>query len=204
MRSALLSVFSFMMLLPSGIPAQTPTLELQAGLGYARVFNAGGISFSAALDRSLSGIHSRLQQALGGSVWYAHTGIASAPDDPEGRDLYGIGLRYRIAFRPSQSFRPFLAVPVELLHSSIADRDDLVSAALGRVPEPPAARPVEDLVGGEWGWGTGLEAGFRVGSGERLSAQTSVQVLYQDIYDSGTRKGAWNWHAGVSYALGGS
>jgi hypothetical protein len=204
MRATLLSVISLTLLVPSRILAQSPTLDLQAGLGYARVFDAGGISFSAALDRALSAPQSSFQQALGGSLWYAHTGIASVPNDPEGRNLYGVGVRYRVAFRPSQSFRPFLAVPLELLHSSIPDRDALVSAALGRVPEPPGERPVEDMIGSEWGWGTGLEAGFRVGTGERLSAQTSVQVLYQKIYDSGTRNGAWSWHAGLSYALGGS
>lgn len=203
MRTAFLLVLCFTGVLPLRAAAQTPGLTLQAGLGYARLFDAGGLSFAAALDRSLSQPHSPLQQALGGSLWYAHTGIASSPDDPEGRDLYGIGVRYRIAFRPSQSFRPFIAVPLELLHSHIADRTDLLSAALSRVPEPPPLRPVEDKVGGEWGWGTGLELGFRVGTGTRLGAQTSLQLLYQDIYDSGTRNGAWNWHAGLSYALGG-
>jgi hypothetical protein len=202
MRAPIILLLVCTAVLPSRSSAQGPALSLQAGLGYARVFNAGGISFAAALDRSLSHAESAVQQALGGSLWYAHTGIASAPDDPEGRDLYGVGVRYRVAFGRSHSIRPFLALPVELLHSHIADRADLVaSAQLSRIPELPPARPVEDRIGGEWGWGTGLEIGFSIGAGNRLSGQSSVQVLYQQIYESGTRNGAWNWHAGLSYAL---
>jgi hypothetical protein len=207
MRAALLLVLVSTAVVHSPIRAQTPGLELSAGLGYARVFDAGGVSLAAALDRSLSPSQHPLQQALGGSLWYAHTGIASAPDDPEGRDLVGVGVRYQLALRPSRFFNPFLAVPVQLLHSHIADRAQLLSAALGSagVPEAPPSRPVEDKVGGAWGWGTGLELGFRLGGAtKRLNAHTSVQLLYQDIYDAGTRNGAWNWHAGLSYALHGS
>jgi hypothetical protein len=205
MPAALSLVLVFTILFGSPSRAQSPGLELQAGVGYARVFDAGGISFAAALERSLSPEASVLQHALGGSFWYAHTGIASAPNDPEGRHLVGVGMRYQMALRHSSSFKPFLAVPVQLLHSRIPDRTDLVSAALvSRIPEPPPSRPLEDHVGGAWGWGTGLELGFRLGSGKRLSAQTSLQAMYQDIYGSGTRNGAWSWHAGLTYALRGS
>jgi hypothetical protein len=57
-------------------------------------------------------------------------------------------------------------------------------------------------VGSEWGWGAGLELGVQVALGSSLSAHTSVQSLYQDIYADGTRHGAWNWHAGLTYQLG--
>jgi hypothetical protein len=201
MRTALLLIFLSTISLSTGIQAQSSRLELQAALGYAHVFDAGGISFAAALERSLSPAPSRVQHGLGGSLWYAHTGIASSPNDPEGRHLLGLGVRYQVLIRPSKSFRPFLAVPVQILHSQIPDRVMLLSA---RVPEPPPARPVEDVIGGAWGWGTGLELGFRLGSGKRLNAHTSVQAMYQDIYGSSSRHGAWIWHAGVTYALRGS
>ena len=206
MRATLLLVFSTTVGFHSQIRAQAPSLELQAGIGYARVFDAGGISFAAAVERSLSPATRTLQHALGGSFWYAHTGIASAPDHPDGRNLVGLGMRYQVSISRSRSFHPFLAVPLQLLHSSIPDRADLVPAAMlvTGVPEPPAPRPVEDHVGGEWGWGTGLELGFRIGGGNRLSAQTSVQALYQNIYGAGSRNGAWNWHAGITYGLRGS
>jgi hypothetical protein len=202
MRTALLLIFLSTISLSTRIQAQSSRLELQAGLGYARVFDAGGLSFSAALERSLSPTLSRLQHGVGGSFWYAHTGIASAPNDPEGRHLLGLGVRYQMLIRPSGSFRPFLAVPLQILHSQIPDRDMLLLSA--RVPEPPPARPVEDQIGGAWGWGTGLELGFRLGTGKRLSAQTSVQAMYQDIYGSSSRNGAWSWHAGITYAFRGS
>ena len=187
----------------SQIGAQAPVYEIQAGLGYARMFDAGGISFSAALERFLSPGEAGLQHALGGSFWYAHTGIASSPDDPEGRHIVGLGARYRLTLGRAGSFRPFLAVPVELLHSEIPDRATLQAAALlaQGVPDPPPPTPVEDRIGGDWGWGTGLELGFRMAVGERLSGQTSVQALYQDIYGTETSNGAWNWHAGVSYGF---
>jgi hypothetical protein len=173
-------------------------------LGYARVFDAGGISLSAALERFLSSPDAGLQHALGGGLWYAHTGIASAPDDPEGRHIVGLGARYRLTLaRGGSSVRPFLAVPVELLHSKIPDRAMLQAASLlvHGVPEPPPPTPAEDRIGAEWGWGTGLELGLRVAVGERLSGQTSVQALYQDIYASQTSHSAWNWHAGLSYGF---
>ena len=185
----------------SQIGAQAPVYEIQAGVGYARMFDAGGISFSAALDRFLSPAEARLQHALGGALWYAHTGIASSPDDPEGRHIVGLGARYRLTFSRAGAFRPFLAVPIELLHSEIADRAALTTLLVYGVPEPPPPTPVEDHIGGDWGWGTGLELGFRVAAGERLSAQTSVQGLYQSIYASQTSNGAWSWHAGLTYGF---
>ena len=181
--------------------AQTP-VELQAGLGYARMFHAGGVSFAANVDRILTPPETRLQHALGGSFWYAHTGIASRSNDAERRDIVGLGVRYQLTLRSAESFTPFVGVPLQVLRSHIPDRADLAPGSLRlRVPEPPPPTPVEDLVGSEWGWGTGLEVGFRVGIGRRLRGQTSVQLLYQDIYGAASSHGAWNWHAGFSYAL---
>jgi hypothetical protein len=185
--------------------AQSANMEVQAGLGYARVFGGGGISFAAVVERPLSSATSSLRHALGGSLWYAHTSIASAPDDPEGRDITGLGLRYQLELsRCCSSVRPFVAVPVQLLRSNIPDRTDILSAQLltHGVPDPDSPRPVEDLVGSDWGWGAGVELGVRAGLTRQLSAQTSVHALYQDIYSSGTRHGAWNWHAGLTYQLG--
>jgi hypothetical protein len=208
MRSALLMVSLVTLGLPSQIPAQTPAPDFQAGLGYARVFDAGGFSFSAALDQPLSSVRAPVRQALGGGFWYAHTGLASLPDTPDvGRDLVGLGLRYSLGFLNSGPFRPFVAVPLQVLHSQVADHRitaDLQSASLSGVPEASPRPPLEDQVGGEWGWGTGLEAGLRVVASNRVSAQSSLQVLYQDIYGSESRNGAWNWHVGLSYAFGGS
>ncbi len=208
MRSALLVVSLITLALPSPIPAQTFAPDFQAGFGYARLFDAGGYSFLAALDQPLSPVRSPVRQALGGGFWYAHTVLASVPDSPEvGRDLFWLGLRYSLGFLNSGSFRPFVAVPLQVLHSQVADNRptaDLMEAALSGVPQAPPPPPVQDQVGGEWGWGTGLEGGLRLVASNRVGAQTSVQVLYQDIYGSASPNGGWNWHISLSYAFGGS
>jgi hypothetical protein len=202
MRVALFIVLTSTIGFSSQIRAQASTVELQAGLGYARVFDAGGISFAAAVERRLSSATTTMQHALGGSFWYAHTGIASAPDDPYGRHIVGLGIRYQVAIMRGKAFRPFLALPVQLLLSNIPDRSTLQgSELLVQIPDTGPPRPVEDRIGGELGWGTGLELGFRIGTGQRLSAHTSVQALYQNIYGAASRNGAWNWHAGLTYSL---
>jgi hypothetical protein len=189
--------------LQSQIRAQTRSYELQAGIGYARMFDAGGISFSAVLDRSLSRSEAGIQHGIGGAFWYAHTGIASRPSDPDGRHVLGLGARYRLALGRAGALGPFLAVPVELLLSNIPDRASLQSSSLlvHGVPEPGPPTPVEDLTGRELGWGTGLELGLRLAGGKRVSGYTSVQALYQNIYGSESRNGAWSWHAGLSYGF---
>ena len=136
--------------------AQGPGVEVQAGLGYARVFHGGGISFAAAAERPITSDSSALRHALGLSLWYANTTVASTPDAPGGRELVGL----------------------------------------------PGSFPVEDRGGAAWGWGAGLELGIRVALGDQLSAQTSVQGMYQDIYAASTMSGAWTWHAGVTYRFG--
>jgi hypothetical protein len=199
-------VFLCTALLTSEIRAQAPALELEAGLGYARMFDAGGISFAAAVDHSLSPRSTGLQHALGGSLWYAHTGIATGLIGSDGRHILGVGVRYQVGLLRGRSFRPFLAVPVQLLHSTIPEglTADLTLLSTHSVPKPEPAPRVEDRAGGAWGWGTGLEVGLRIALGERLSGQTSVQALYQDIYGAGAQHGAWTWHAGISYALSGN
>jgi len=201
MRYALLSLtlMSGVTLGPS-LMAQTSALELQAGLGYARAFDGGGISFAAAIERPLSAQTSRVQQALGGSFWYSQMSIASQPSSSNERHLVGLGMRYQLEFRAGRA-RPFLAVPLQILRSNIPEQASLQPASLSMtgVPDLGPATPVEDRIGSEWGWGAGVELGFRVGLSQQLSAQTSVQGLYHRIYDSGTRNGAWAIHVGLGY-----
>jgi hypothetical protein len=189
----------------SPMRAQSSVYELQAGIGYARLFDAGGISLTAAVDRALSRADAGLRHTLGGLFWYTHTGIASVPNDPEGRHTLGLGARYQLSLAGARSLRPFLAVPLQLLHSDIPDRPQLTADAAAllvqAVPEAEPPLPIEDRVGGNWGWGTGLELGVRLQIGERLSGQTSVQGLYQNIYEGSSSHDAWTWHAGISYGL---
>lgn len=181
---------------------QARGVHLEAGLGYARVFDAGGISFAAAVERPISPSSKNVRHAVGGSFWYAHTDIASNPSEPEGRHLVGVGIRYQVGIGPS-SGGLFLAVPVQLLHSSVPDRSTLqANLARHSIPEPPPGPPSEDRVGSAWGWGAGLELGFRLALARQLSAQTSVQGLYQDIYADSRDHGAWNWHTGLTYHFG--
>lgn len=199
MRTTRFSAVLFSILLCSPAWAQDPGVQFGVGLGYARMFHAGGVSFAAAVDRSVSAKSGNLRHAVGGTFWYAHTGIASNPADPEGRKILGVGVRYRLGFGPS-SAGLFVALPVQLLNSSAADRS-VLDASTGRhgIPEPPPEPPAEDRLGSSWGWGAGLELGLRVAVAPRLSAHTSVQGLYQDIYAESRDNGAWNWHAGLTY-----
>jgi hypothetical protein len=192
MRAALLSIVLISTLtFVSSLTAQSSGLELQAGLGYARAFDGGGPSFTAAVERPLSAPTSTLQHALGGGLWYSHMSIASGYS--AGRDLMGLGLRYLLQLRAGR-VRPFVAVPLQVLRSNIP-----VRLSVGGIPDLGPPTPVEDRMGSEWGWGTGLEAGFRIGLSPQLSAQTSMQGLYQRIYESGTRNGAWTIHGGITY-----
>jgi hypothetical protein len=208
MPAALLLILLCTFLLPSSIQAQSSSLELQAGLGYARVFDGGGISFAAAVERPFSDSTSWVQHALGGTLWYSDMSVGSDPAGTLDRHMLGLGVRYELQLQACcGSARPFLAVPLQLMQSSIPEIPTALSSgelSVGTVPraEPPV--PVEDQMGADWGWGTGLEAGFRVNLSGRMRAHSSVQGLYQRIYESGTRHWGWSWHAGLSYALQGS
>ena len=202
MRAALLSiVLTCSLSFVSPVTAQTSSLELQAGLGYARAFDGGGLSFAAALEHALSASTSRVQHALGGSLWYSHMSIASGYTAE--RNLMGVGLRYQLELGTCCGHaRPFLAVPVQVLLSDIPSRPTLANLLVSGVPDPGLPTPVEDRMGSEWGWGTGLEVGFRIGLSQNLSAQTSVQGLYHRIYESSTRNTAWTIHGGITYQPG--
>lgn len=204
MRAALLSiVLTSSLSFVHPVTAQSSGLELQAGLGYARAFDGGGLSFAAALERPLSAPTSRVQHAVGGSLWYSHMSIASGYT--AGRNLMGLGLRYQLELGTCCGHaRPFLAVPFQVLRSDIPSRPTLQSANLlvSGIPDPGSPTPVEDRMGSDWGWGTGLEVGFRFGLSPELSAQTSVQGLYHRIYESSTRNTAWTIHGGIAYQPG--
>jgi hypothetical protein len=204
MRAALISIVltsSISFLSPA--TAQTSGLELQAGLGYARAFDGGGLSFAAAVEHPLSASSSRVQHALGGSLWYSHMSIRSGYS--AGRNLMGVGLRYQLELGTCCGHaRPFFAVPLQVLRSDVPSRATLQSAnlLLTGIPDPGPPTPVEDRMGDDWGWGTGLEVGFRIGLSPGLSAQTSVQGLYHRIYESSTRNTAWTIHGGITYQPG--
>jgi hypothetical protein len=208
MRFALILIFLSPAAFISPLRAQSSGLQLQAGLGYARAFDGGGISFAAAVERPLSDRTSRVQHALGGSLWYSVMSVGSAPSSSLDRHMLGIGVRYQLELRNCCGrARPFFAVPLQLMQSSIPERADLTgtgSLLAGRVPDPGLPIPAEDRMGADWGWGTGLEAGFRLNVSERVSAHSSAQGLYHRIYEAGTRHWGWSWHAGMSYAFGGS
>jgi hypothetical protein len=181
--------------------AQSSNLELEAGLGYARVFDGGGFSLSAALDRPLGSTTAPLHHAVGVGLWYANTKVASGDTEPPRRDMLGLGIRYRLGWqRCCGALHPFVAVPLQVLHSSIEDVPALQAhVASHGIPKPPPVIPTENVTGAAWGWGAGLELGLEVGLAEGLNGETAVQGLYHDIYDGATSNTAWAWHTGLSY-----
>ena len=95
---------------------------------------------------------------------------------------------------------PFLAVPLQVLRSSIEDVARLqADLASHQVPELPPSTLTENSTGAAWGWGTGLELGLELGIAEGLNGDTRVQGLYHDIYEGATSNIAWTWHTGLSY-----
>ena len=178
-------------------------MEIEAGLGYARIFDGGGFSLSGVLDKSIGSGLEPFQQAVGIGLWYAQTKIASDEADIRHRNIFGTVVRYRVGTqRCCGPLHPFLAVPLQLLHSSIEEFPQALAALTSHaVPQPPPAPPTEDSPGGAWGWGTGLEVGVELSVTRNLSCQTRVQGLYQDIYAGAASNTAWTWHAGLRYGF---
>jgi hypothetical protein len=187
------------------LAAQSSELAVEAGLGYARVFDGGGVSLEAAVDRPMTAAVDPVQHALGLSFWYAQTDIASnaQSSDPSKRDLLGLGVRYRLGWQQCcGSLHPFLAVPVQVLHSSIQDTSSIVAElASHSVPTPPPEVPSQDQPGSAWGWGAGLELGLGLALADNLSGQTGLQGIYHDIYSGVSSHTAWTWHLGLSYGF---
>jgi hypothetical protein len=181
--------------------------EVHAGVGYAHIFRAGGFSFATGYLQELGGATSPLQQRVGGDFWYANPDVASQTSGNAARSLVGLGARYEIEVsRCCGRFHPLIALPVQVLHSSVPIETRNVptlDAALLLIPQPLAALPVEDRSGSAWGWGAGVELGVRVAVGAQWNLQTSGTAMYQDIYARSTTNGAWTWHLGVSYGFGG-
>jgi hypothetical protein len=204
MRVACLSCLaSFLSGICLSAEAQTPGMEIEAGLGYARIFDGGGFSVSGVLDKPIGSGLEPIQQAVGFGLWYAQTKVASAQADLRHRNIFGTGVRYRVATqRCCGPVHPFLAVPLELLRSSIEEFTHPAAALTSHaVPQPPPAQAIEDAPGGAWGWGTGLEFGVELSVARNLSCQTRVQGLYQDIYAGAATNTAWSWHAGLRYGF---
>jgi hypothetical protein len=115
--------------------------------------------------------------------------------------MLGLGIRYRLGWqRCCGALHPFVAVPLQVLHSSIEDVPALQAhVASHGIPKPPPGIPTENVTGAAWGWGAGLELGLEVGLAEGLNGDTRVQGLYHNIYDDATSNTAWTWHTGLSY-----
>jgi hypothetical protein len=180
--------------------------QLHAGVGYAHIFRAGGFSFATGYLQELSGVTSPLQQRLGGDFWYANPDVASRASGNAARSVVGLGARYEIEVsRCCGRVHPLIALPVQVLHSSVPDQTDILAsrAALLLVPGTESPLPAEDRSGSAWGWGAGVELGVRVSLGPQWNVQTSGTAMYQDIYAQSRTNGAWTWHLGLSYGFGG-
>jgi hypothetical protein len=142
---------------------------------------------------------------VGTQLLVCQTDIASnaQSSDPSKRDLLGLGVRYRLGWQQCcGSLHPFLAVPVQVLHSSIQDTSSIVAElASHSVPTPPPEVPSQDQPGSAWGWGAGLELGLGLALADNLSGQTGLQGIYHDIYSGVSSHTAWTWHLGLSYGF---
>jgi hypothetical protein len=178
--------------------------EVQAGLGYAHIFGAGGFSFGLGYLQALNTASAAVRQRVGGSFWYANTDVASLSPGNSARNLVGIGARYEVEVaRCCGPVHPVLAIPVQVLHSAVEEHPlPVQTLALLVVPEPPQSASSEDL-SSAWGWGAGLELGAEVPLGPQWNLRTSGTAMYQDIYAGSATNGAWVWHLGMTYRFGG-
>ncbi len=179
--------------------------EVQAGLGYAHIFGAGGFSFGVGYLQALSTVRAPVQQRVGASFWYANTDVASLSPGNSARDLVGIGARYEVEVaRCCGPVHPLLAIPVQLLHSAVQEQA-VPAQAIGLlvVPEPPAPTASSEDLGSAWGWGAGLELGAEVPLGTQWNLRTTGTAMYQDIYAGSATNGAWLLHLGMTYRFGG-
>lgn len=181
--------------------------EMRASLGYAHIFGAGGFSFDAGYLQSLSSRASSVQQRVGGNFWYANTDVATLTPGNSARDLVGFGARYELELAHCCGrLHPVLAVPLQVLHSSVNASPSVLSesvASFAIVPPPEPVPAAQDRDGSAWGWGTGLELGLQVPLSEQWNVRTAGTALYQEIYDRSPTHGAWMLHVGLSYRFGG-
>jgi hypothetical protein len=177
---------------------------VQAGLGYAHIFGAGGFSFGLGYLQALNAASAPVRQRVGASFWYANTDVASLSPGNAARDVVGLGARYEVEVaRCCGPVHPVLAVPIQLLHSAVQDQAVPAQAlALLTVPEPSPTPSSEDF-GSAWGWGAGLELGAEVPLGTQWNLRTTGTAMYQDIYPGSATNGAWMWHLGITYYFGG-
>jgi hypothetical protein len=129
--------------------------QVHAGVGYAHIFRAGGFSFATGYLQGLSGATSPLQQRVGADFWYANPDVASRATGNAARSLVGLGARYEVEVsRCCGRVHPLIALPVQVLHSSVPDQTTILAsrADLLLVPVPGSPLPVEDRSGSAWGW----------------------------------------------------
>jgi hypothetical protein len=177
--------------------------EVHAGLGYAHIFRAGGFSFATGYLQSIGAGTSPLRQRVGGDFWFANTDVASLSPGNASRNLIGLGARYELEVTHCCGrLHPLIALPFQVLHSSVAAQSSLAVAALVVVPTPPPALPAEDQGRSAWGWGAGVELGLRLAVGDQWHLRTSGTAMYQDIYARSRTHGGWIWHLGLSYGFG--
>ncbi|HEY7637159.1 MAG TPA: hypothetical protein VH763_16530 [Gemmatimonadales bacterium] len=190
--------------LSSGTPVYAQ--EVQAAVGYARIFGAGGFSFGLGYLQPLHLGSAPLQQRLGATFWYANTDVASLSSGNAARNLVGIGARYEVeATRCCGPVHPLLALPLQILHSSVEDRTVPVqdAIALRLIPEPPSTSSSENRPGSAWGWGAGVELGAEIPLAAQWNLRTTGTAMYQDIYAGSATNGAWLLHVGMTYRFGG-
>jgi hypothetical protein len=178
--------------------------EVQAGLGYAHIFGGGGFSFGLGYLQGLNPAGASVQQRVGASFWYANTDLASDAAGNAGRNLVGLGARYEVEMgRCCGPVHPLLAIPVQLIHSSVGERVfPTEPLALSAIPEPGPTLSAEELTSA-WGWGAGVELGAEMPLGAQWNLRTSGTAMYQDIYTESTTNAAWVLHLGATYRFGG-
>ena len=156
-------------------------VAVTASAVYVRAFGGEGEGVAVEALRMLPVSLLGTQHSFGLSAWVTKADIASGHPFGARRTLGGVGVRWQIAIETlSGHVRPFVAVPVQLMFSSIPDGFFLASFGSPTVPVADRGHHRTAL---STGVGAGLELNVTSGVGFRIG----VERLYHRLFDGDRR-----------------
>ncbi len=157
-------------------------VAVTASAVYVRAFGGEGEGVAVEALRMLPFSLLGTQHSFGLSAWYTKADIASGHPFGAQRTLGGVGVRWQAAIETlSGHVRPFLAVPVQLMFSSIP--------GMGAFPtsfESPTV-PVADRGHQRTALSTGVGAGLKLNVTSGVGFRIGVERFYHRLFDGDRR-----------------
>ena len=158
---------------------------------YVRAFGGEGEGVAVEALRMLPFSLLGAQHSFGLSAWYTKADIASGHPFGAQRTLGGVGVRWQIAIDTSGHVRPFVAVPVQLMFSSIP--------GMGAFPTSFGSPtvPVADRGHQRTALSTGVGAGLKLNVTSGVGFRIGVERLYHRLFD-GDRRSVFRANVGFT------